>query len=56
VLHVTGSDVLVVTSSELPVNRRRRIRLKLKSSSISVLPYDVNADVIDCPPTPTPAA
>lgn len=46
---IAGSDVLVLTSSELPVNRRR-IRLKLKSSSISVLSYDANADVIDCPP------
>lgn len=44
-----GSDVLVLTSTELPVNRRR-IRLKLKSSSIFVLPYDVSTDVIDCPP------
>lgn len=44
-----GSDVLVLTSTELPANRRR-IRLKLKSSSVSVLPYDVDADVMDCPP------
>jgi len=43
-----GSDVLVLTTAELPANRRR-IRLKLKSSSILVLPYDVDDDVIQCP-------
>jgi len=46
---VPGSDVLVLTSTELPVNRRR-IRLKLKSSSISVLPDDADVDAADCPP------
>ena len=48
IMAAAGSDVLVLTSSELAVNRRR-IRLKLKSPAISVLPYDVSNDVINCP-------